>query len=49
MGVDKIESSKEPESVPSTSGVGEFVACPLSPIADDPSALPSPTTSLSSG
>ena len=39
-GVDKIASSKEPESVPSTSGVGEFVACPLSPIADDASAIP---------
>ena len=39
-GADKIASSKEPESVPSTSGVGEFVACPLSPIADDAPAIP---------
>ena len=44
----RIESSKEPESVPSMSGVSEIVACPPSPIADDPSALPSPTSSPSS-
>ena len=43
--VDGIESSKEPEPVPSTSGVHELAACPPSPIADDPSALPSPTSS----
>ena len=43
--VDRIESSKEP--VPSVSGVSETAACPPSPIADDPSALPSPTSSLS--
>ena len=43
--VDWIESSKEPESVSSTSGVSEIAACPLSPIADDPSALPYPTSS----
>ena len=43
-----IESGKEPEPVPSTSGVNEIVACPPSPIADDPSALPSPTSSSSS-
>ena len=43
--VDRIESSKEP--VPSVSGVSEIAACPPSPIADDPSALPSPTSSLS--
>ena len=42
---DRIESSKEPEPVPSTSGVSEIAACPPSPIADDPSALPSPTSS----
>ena len=43
--VDRIESSKEPEPVPSTSGVSEIAACPPSPIANDPSALPSPTSS----
>ena len=37
--VDRIESSKEPEPVPSTSGVSEIAACSPSPIADDPSAL----------
>ena len=46
--VDRIESSKEPEPVPSTSGVSDIAACPPSPIADDPSALPSPTSSPSS-
>ena len=46
--VDGIESSKEPEPVLSTSGVSEIAACPPSPIADDPSALPSPTSSPSS-
>ena len=46
--VDRIESSKEPEPVPSISGVSEIAACPLSPIADNPSALPSPTSSPSS-
>ena len=46
--VDRIESSKEPEPVPSMSGVSGFAACPPSPIADDPSALPSPTSSPSS-
>ena len=46
--VDRIESSKEPELVPSTSGVSEIAACPPSPIADNPSALPSPTSSPSS-
>ena len=34
--------------VPSMTNVNEIAACPPSPIADDPSALPSPTTSLSS-
>ncbi|CAI9154615.1 unnamed protein product [Rangifer tarandus platyrhynchus] len=43
--VDRVESSKEPEPVPSTSGMSEITACP--PLfADDPSALPSPTLSL---
>ena len=46
--VDRIESSKGPEPVPSTSRVSETAACPLSPIADDPAALPSPTSTLSS-
>ncbi|XP_057400637.1 deoxyuridine 5'-triphosphate nucleotidohydrolase, mitochondrial isoform X4 [Balaenoptera acutorostrata] len=46
--VDRIESSKEPEPLPSTSGVSEIASCPPSPIADDPSALPSPTSSPSS-
>ncbi|KAJ8781183.1 hypothetical protein J1605_011167 [Eschrichtius robustus] len=46
--VDRIESSKEPEPVPSTSGVSEIAACFPSPIADNSSALPSPTSSLSS-
>ena len=41
-------SSKEPEPVPSTSGMSEIAACPPSPVADDPSALPSPTSSPSS-
>ncbi|KAJ8792345.1 hypothetical protein J1605_019901 [Eschrichtius robustus] len=40
--VDRIESSKEPEPVPSGSGVSEIAACSPSPIAEDPSALPSP-------
>ena len=38
--VDRIESSKEQESVPSTSGVSEIAACPLFPTADNPLALP---------
>ena len=46
--VDRIESSKQPEPVPSPSGVSEIAACPLSPIANSPSALPSPTSSPSS-
>ena len=46
--VDRIESSKEPEPVPSTSGMSEIAACPLSPTADNPSPLPSPTSSPSS-
>ena len=31
-----------------TSGLSEIAACPLSPVADSPSALPSPTSSPSS-
>ena len=46
--VDRIESSKEPEPVPSMSGMSEIAACPPSPIADNPSALRSPTSSPSS-
>ena len=46
--VDRIESSKEPEPVPLTSGVRQIAACPPTPVADDPSALPSPTSSPSS-
>ena len=38
----------EPEPVTSTSGVSDIAACPPSPIADDPSALPSPTSLSSS-
>ena len=47
--VDRIESSKEPEPVSSTSGLSEIAACPPSPGADDPSVLPSSTSSPSSG
>ena len=39
----RTESTKEPEPVLSTSGMSEIAACPPSPIADDPSALPSPS------
>ena len=43
------ELSKIWTCVPSTSGMSETAACPpSSPIADDPSALPSPTSSPSS-
>ncbi|XP_059984138.1 uncharacterized protein LOC132508194 [Lagenorhynchus albirostris] len=45
--VDRIESSKEPEPVPSTSGMSETAACPPS-LIDDPSALSFPTSSSSS-
>ena len=38
----RIESSKEPEPVPSTSGLSEIAVCPPSPIADNPLASPSP-------
>ena len=43
MRVDRIESSKEPEPVPSMCGMSEIAACPPSPIADDLLALPSPS------
>ena len=46
--VDRIKSSKEPEPLPSTSGMREIAACPLSPTADNPSPLPSPTSPPSS-
>ena len=46
--VDRIEPSKEPEPVPSMTGVSEIAAFPPSPITDDPSALPSPIPSPSS-
>ena len=45
--VDRVEPIKEPEAVPSTSGFREIAADPLTPIAEDPLALPSPTSSLS--
>ena len=40
--------SREPERVPSTSGISETAACPSSLVADNPSALPSPTSFPSS-
>lgn len=46
--VDRIEPSKEPEPVLSTSNMSDTAACPLPPVADDPSALSSPTISPSS-
>ena len=46
--VDRIEYSKEPEPVTSMSGMSEIEACLPSPTADDPLALPSPTSSPSS-
>ena len=45
--VERIESSKEPEAVPSTSGVSEFAVCPPSSSAEDISA-PIPSVSPSS-
>ena len=36
-----MKPARKPELEPSTSCVSEIVACPPSPIADDPSALPS--------
>ena len=46
--VDRTEPSKKPEPVPSMSGVGEIAVCSPYSIGDDPSALPSSTTSPSS-
>ena len=46
--VDRIEFSKGLEPVPSASGISEIAACSLSPIANDLSALPSPSSSPSS-
>ena len=46
--INRIESSKEPEPEPSTSGVSEITPCPPSLVAHDPSAPPSPTSSPSS-
>ena len=37
-------SSKKLQAGSSMSGVSDIAACPLSPIADDPSALPSPVS-----
>ena len=47
-GVSGIEISKALEPVPLTSGVSEIAACHLSPITDDPSAVPSLTSPPSS-
>ena len=46
---DRIESSKEPEPVPSTRGMSEIAACPPSPTADNwlyhlPPPLPTPVS-----
>ena len=43
-----MNPARNQKTVPSTSGVSEIAACPPSPTADDPSALPSPTSSPSS-
>ena len=43
--VDRIESSKEPEPVPSLSGMSEVAAGSPSPIADNPQLHLSPTSS----
>ena len=43
--VDRIESNKESEPEPSASGVSKIAAFPSSPIADNTSALPSPSSS----
>ena len=45
---DRIESSKEPEPVQLTWGMNEIAAQSPSPIADNPSALMSPTSTASS-
>ena len=41
----RTECRQGPEPVPSTSGVSGITACLPSPVADDLSALPSPTSS----
>ena len=41
-------SSKEPGPVPSMSDMSETAVCPPSPVSDDPSTLPSPTSYPSS-
>ena len=41
--VDRTESSKEAEPMLSSALVSELAACPQPPIAEGPSALPSPT------
>ena len=46
--VDRIEPSKEPESMPSMSGMSKRAARPLPPIADGLLALSSPTFSPAS-
>ena len=45
---DRIETSREPETVPSASGMSDIAAGPPSTIADDPSAVPSPSSPPSS-
>ena len=37
---DRTESRQEPEPVPSSPGMRDIAAGPLSPVANDPSALP---------
>ena len=44
--VGRIEPSKEPEPVPLASGMSDVAEGPPSPIANGPSALPSPSRSL---
>ena len=44
----ELKPAKEPGTVPSASGMSDIAACPLSPIAADPSVLPSPSSPPSS-
>ena len=44
--VDMFKSIKEPEPVSSMSGMSEIMTCLLTPVVDDPSALPSPSLSV---
>ena len=44
----ELKPAKEPGTLPSASGMSDIAACPLSPIADDPSELPSPSSPPSS-